>query len=542
MAKKPQQRRNPDDYRERLSQAELTGMLAILIRDKEAHAAVRDYLTTDVVDKLLDGGARFVWRLVGDHYEKHDALSRKTLKKMVEGRLERRSGEFIDEELATIDALLAEAGDGDVGPADVKAAGAAAKQAVEEYHALTATSEILVGDMVHKDAEAALQEKIDELRRIKDLESPPVGVTLPAGWLDADAPDLYSTGVPVLDKFLGGGHTGGEVYMFMAPLGTCKTLLAVLGVAKGARHARTLYAQAGGKGPVPVAVLVSYETAPEELQRRVASCAARVDNKRIAAVKRGEATLSTAENLEDYEQEMFAARLQAGLKVKGEQERIAAAETWINRHTLFLDMTGESRPGVGTGFVAELARELKRVLQPCELRPHGAYPVVVWVDHLSAMLRRYKPTRDLDAGARRKLVIDAAGDLAGEVAKPFRCPVWLNHQLSGEANDRPPGARIDHTDASEAKLAAEYAAFAIVVGRQDEAGRCRIQCTKHRRENPQSYRVIQIEGAVGRIRDVTRDFTVDAHGRGIVSRDEYEGMRIMRFPSGGPMDVAGELA
>src|SRR5206468_1502057 len=153
-----------------------------------------------------------------------------------------------------------------------------------------------------------LQTLAGQAEALASLGARPAAVPFPDGWDHAAPLKLSPTGIPVLDHFLGDGHRPGEVNLFMGPYGSCKTLIAVMGLVEGARHAAALAADPDGDGRTPLSVLVSYETPLAELRERCLSYAAGIPRRPLADALNGGGglgALSTAADLRDYERARF---------------------------------------------------------------------------------------------------------------------------------------------------------------------------------------------------------------------------------------------
>ncbi len=345
----------------------------------------------------------------------------------------------------------------------------------------------------------------------------------PAGWDKAPSLKVFSTGISVFDRFLGGGHKGGETCLFMGPYGSCKTTVAVMGLVEGARQAAALTAEPDWDGREALSVIISYETPVEELRERCLSYAALIPRhraERVISGGEGLDFLSTSDHLLAYEKRLFKAKLQAGEPVRGERERAEEAVELLNRHAAFLDMSGADpqQRGAGNGYVPEVVRALENELR----RRKNACLRVVWVDYLGAMAKRHIEASERDYSDLRHLVSGGVLHLNAQVAMPFRCPVWVTHQLSGAVNARGPTAKMHHTDAAEAKNVAENASFAIVTGNVNDSQLCVFDCTKHRRQPPRSQAVVRVDGRFNRVMDVSGKYVVDRSLRAILTKEEAE--------------------
>jgi len=410
-----------------------------------------------------------------------------------------------------------------------------ARRFLEDELSLKAQEAVHDGKTRPADLPAMLTAVSDEARMIACLDAPQAAVPFPTDWDKVAPVVLFPTGISVFDSFMGGGHRAGEVNLFFGPYASCKTIAAVMGLVEGARYAAAQTHEDDWDGRKQLSVLISYETPPDELRARSLSFAANIPRSIIEKVFDGKnggfEYLSTSGNLRDYEKELFKAQIQAGEPVLGERERAEKAIKILNDHALFLDMTGTdpNRPGAGNGYVGEIARSLEQELR----RRKKTDVLVVWIDYLGAMVRRHIEASDRDYGDMRHLLCGGVLQLGNQVAKRFKCPVWVNHQLSGQANSRAPTAMLDHTDAAEAKNVAENADFAIVTGKPTAEQLCVFRCTKHRRQPPKPSAIVRIDGGYNRVVDVSSEYTL-APGAGIMPKEDLVGLSpIFKFPKQG---------
>ncbi|MFO0822516.1 MAG: hypothetical protein U0792_05250 [Gemmataceae bacterium] len=501
-------------------------MLAVLIRNVTAFLAVHELLTPE---KLQNKPLAVVWKIVRDFHSANNCLPlRKVLLAELHDTLKNHTGTLSDDELdeaeefiemAFKDALHCE--NLSTSETQAKLAIKSARRLLEDQLALKAQDAVHDGTTRPADLPAMLTAVSDEARMIACLDAPQAAVPFPTGWDKVEPVVLFPTGISVFDAFLGGGHRAGEVNLFFGPYASCKSIAAVMGVVEGARYAAAQTLEDDWNGRKQLSVLVSYETPPEELRARSLSYAATIPRSVIDKVFDGKnggfEYLSTSENLRDYEKELFKAQIEAGEPVLGERERAEKAIKILNDHALFLDMTGTdpTRPGVGNGYVGEIARSLEQELR----RRKDTDVLVVWVDYLGAMVRRHIEASDRDYSDMRHLLCGGVLQLGNQVAKRFKCPVWVNHQLSGQANSRAPAAMIDHTDAAEAKNVAENADFAIVTGKPTSEQLCVFRCTKHRRQPPKPSAIVRIDGGYNRVIDVSSEYAL-VPGAGIMAKED----------------------
>jgi hypothetical protein len=87
-----------------------------------------------------------------------------------------------------------------------------------------------------------------------------------------------------------------------------------------------------------------------------------------------------------------------------------------------------------------------------------------------------------------------------ELAVNFKCPVWVFHQLTGEANKRTSGTQQHYTDAAESKSFAENLVFCFALGTKDESNdTLLLTCSKARRAKVGPPPLLMIEGKFYRL-------------------------------------------
>jgi len=339
------------------------------------------------------------------------------------------------------------------------------------------------------------------------------------GW-DTNEPHIvHTTGFPFLDRYMGGGETKGEAYTFMAPMGTCKTTFAVMKWVTAGRQAYVKAFEPGYDGRIGLSVFVSYEASLNpELRHRSLSFAARIHKDRLQAMGGDglQALSSDPDRPLPYELNLFPQEIADGLFLP-ERARIEAELGWMNTHLVCLDMTGADKamPYAGRGGVPELVHRLNGLLRA----PGASYYIQsVVIDYLGLLVDRYQ--NNLPARAKvepHKAYQEAVDVVRNLIAKPFECPVWLTHQLSGAANSiLNVTRRIHHTDAKGSKSAVENADFAFVVGNLTSESIGVLDCTKHRRYRPMPRTVIRVEGDINNIVSLDNHL-IDSRGQ-IVDR------------------------
>lgn len=334
------------------------------------------------------------------------------------------------------------------------------------------------------------------------------------GW-DRRAPLVVrTTGFPFFDRLMGGGEAGGEAYLFMAPMGTCKTVFAVMKWVESARQAFTETFDPQWNGKKGLSVLVSYEASMSpELQHRSLSYAAKVHKDSLQAMGYMgiDALNSTPEAPLPYEMELFSQEIADGMFVP-ERQRVERELRWMNSHLVCFDFSGSSAENsvFGLGGVPGILQRLQATM-----RAWGDeyYLRSVVIDYLGLMADRYNrslPAKaQLDTHVLYQSAVDAAVNL---IAKPYDCPIWIMHQLSGEANSRlSPTSVTHHTQGKGSKMVGENATFCFQVGHLTKESMGVLTCTKRRRYKPMPNPVIQVRGAYNGI--VALDnYSVDSRG------------------------------
>ena len=325
----------------------------------------------------------------------------------------------------------------------------------------------------------------------------------PAHWENEPDVELSSTGVPFLDKLMVGGTAPGEVYGIMGPYGTCKTTLAFQ---LHAEAARAFAAEAEQDGEKKVAVLVNYETTREEAMQRSISYAARIPSKRME--ERRHKPLTTTENRSRYELEMNHRAHHYGRPAfsSGEHERREEVMSWFSKHAVIIDMT---RGQAGAGGITEVVDRVEEMLVK-----RGCRCGFIAIDYLGAMAKFKLMAEEgtfSDPVKLARLISQFAMRARLDLAIRFDCPVWLIHQLSGDANQRSPAAELNHSDAADCPLFAEHLDYSFIVGKlieEDQVQIAKLKCTKHLRRPSRTSTIIKVNGAWSRV-DEARDLSVD---------------------------------
>ena len=495
-------------------------LLALLIHQPELFERHKTNLLPEHFGEG-DGGYRLVWQVVLDNYGKHGRLPGvKTLTREVAAAIAKAPKLLTEAERLGVTGVIDALSDirRNQSPSPSPAAGVWAAKTIrklrEEVVANNLIENISGRNALIRDMPMILDTAQRAVENIQCVGAGKIDVEIfPKGWLKKEGRKLFPSGISFLDEFLAGGQAAGEVYGVMGPYGSCKTTLAVMLVVEAARQAYKLRLKGG---PHQYAVLVTYEETLSDLQPRIMSYAARIRRDSFLSVNGKPPQLSSANDLKPYEKAMFREQLLAGVPVFGEQERHDQAIDWLCKHVIVVDMSGPapSWSGAGGSFIPEIHRSINRELWE---RDDAKCRLVV-IDYVGAAVDRHLIASNGDDKHVRHLIKRTPLQVRNEIAIRYGCPVWLFHQLSGKANAKSPGARLDCTDAAESKSFAENLDFCFVIGRPDGHGRCRFINAKHRRTDSRPEIIIWINGAISRV-ERADDYVLDTRARTIVEKD-----------------------
>jgi len=488
--------------RSRLTVREYRQVLKALCNSPELFEVFREQLEVSHFGSLET--YQLIYRVLLNFHTKHDELPTPELMWVeVEALLESMPEHFSTEELEDLEDFLNNDCDGhSIDEAMHRWASSKIKQLIEESvlrdMVAKATSDVVPASL--PDMLEGWEEKLTTLESLGYAESSTQ--TYQPEWDRVAGLNLRSTGLSFIDDFLAGGHCPGEVYGILAPYGTCKTTLAAMLCCNEARNAQAsrLAAADTGSNRMGLSVLVSYE-APKspELQHRFLMYMGQIQRASLAAMDAtGIQSLSgDTDRPLQYEQKRFAQQISDGM-FRTERDRVLEVVSVMNDHSLVLDMTGSDAAFLraGGGGLKEIASRLKTELSHRSRdSTYDYYIENIVIDYVGAMVKRHLAFLGDDSSDLRHRITEAPLMAANLLAKPFKCPVWLVHQLSGQANASfKPGARLHHTDSAESKSFAENLDFAFVIGNLNEKNQGQISCTKHRRAASRPARVIEVDG------------------------------------------------
>ena len=514
------------EQRSRLTAREVRRCLSLLCNSEELFSLLYERLEV----RYFEGYELYhtLYRVVLDYYTVHLELPGPgVIWAECEAELDKMPGHFTDSETEELDSLLHDiynnpdrVWSGVVEDRQqIRWAIDKVREFIEERlvseHLTALSADLLPEDL--PDVLSNVQRHVDDIRNISSNTG--VELTFSGDWDKAASRAIRTTGLSYLDDFMGGGHAPGEVYGILAPYGTCKTTLATMLTCNDARYAQQSRdpQEADSYG---LSVLVSYEAPKQpELLQRFLMYMAQVRRDSLESMgSDGLASLGQdAGKPRPYEKDLFYQHLQDQMFMP-EVERVAQCVDVLNQHSLVLDMTGADPDNrqAGGGGIKEIRQRIHAELVK---RGPECYITSVVVDYVGALVKRQLADANLDNSELRHHITQLPLFATTLLAKEFSCPVWLVHQLSGQANSMlKPGAALHHTDSAESKSFGENLDFAFVLGNLNSDNMGQIACTKHRRSGELPPKVIQVDGMFNTVlaRD---DMFMDTSSRLIVDRD-----------------------
>lgn len=517
-------------------------MLAIAVRNQDAFLAIRQRLDADTMRRVSQPFA-VIWKATLDYYEKNETLpDHPLLSAEVSRIIEDEDFVLSQSQHDHLNDLVELVFDDTSYKTPVETSREHYKWAVDTAQKLLTQlaadqfKDTLTDPASLLEMPAILQAMTEQVGAIRSMATVASGDLFATGWDIQEQKPTFSTGVKIIDGFIGGMRAG-EVYGFMGPYGSCKTTIAVQAIAEASKQCSTLWAKAladhelavtawedgGCVGPAPpmpakpMAFYASYETPIQEFRERCLAFVADVPRNRLMGMDhRGVMSLRGPEEEPlDYEKEKFADVIESKFTFPSERERVVTEAARLNQFIVFIDMTGKTveRQQKGKGGVAELAVELKM-----ELKERNARLYCLWLDHAASMCEEEMIQGEKDSSERRVLLRRIPKMLGNLIAGPMNGAVFVLQQLSGEANNRGSSSRMDHTDADECKSFGMYLDFALTCTRPNAEQVCIVRCTKHRRTPPMPHKFVRIVGDYNRVDDVSEEYTMEGGGLGIVSK------------------------
>lgn len=275
-------------------------------------------------------------------------------------------------------------------------------------------------------------------------------------------PPALITGIPWIDSYTGGIRPG-DVIGVLGPYSGGKTTV----LAAAAVRIAELYANQGSN---KLSVFIGYEDGAERMNALLWSAAARINrNLFTSAGTSFWEQLSTRETLKDYDRHLPENR--NGEIMFGERERWDNAQTWFNRHFVFMDFShNQETGGHGAGGVPEIKSALERLLEE-----RGMELGFVAIDYAGILVERQLAATGgvsarVDLSAIQRPIKQVPDDLRSQVSKVYNCTTMLAHQLApGEVKKSAAYKYISHLDASGSKGFAENLHNCMCINTRDTA-------------------------------------------------------------------------
>lgn len=372
------------------------------------------------------------------------------------------------------------------------------------------------GDAYAQNFVQLVAEASARIMRIEAVRQAPIGDAMPTFGSILPPPVLKRpTGITYIDRHIVGQRRG-DCNGILGIRGAGKT---TLGMHMALQHAKKCYDAALRGEPAELSVFTSYEEPESKLQRRAWSNAAEISWDTLDQMTDWE-QLSTGLSLKPYEQ-WRRNNADSGGIVLGERERYESAIQWVNRHFVFLDMSGSERfPNAGRGGVPEIVSALNRLQEERQMKISQ-----VVFDYAGLIVRRSMADRGISPDAIRHELGPFGDRIRQEVSIRYDCTSWVLHQMSSDQGKRGPTTLLTDLDAAEAHNFGENMAAVACLGSADPATKCQLlNWSKARyvdRLNcPPS--VVMLNGLFYRFDDVSDRYQPDSVTRSFINPAEAE--------------------
>ena len=360
------------------------------------------------------------------------------------------------------------------------------------------------------------------------MDDDPVESGAPENWTPVKL-NKFPSGIKFIDTMLRGGHAPGEVYGVLGAYASGKTSLAVQIVYNTAKVQQELACITEGETIYPKeCYLFTYEATGDEIRMRLWASACSIEHGILEEFDWDK--LSTKGNLKPYELELYKDRIKSGHKdqILGEYERLKATEPMLRKNLWVLDMSGTGKnPKRGTGYVSEIRQIIDADLQRKSRASGRKHEVgVIVIDYAGLAAWRHIGEHGVEATELRHYIGRFGDCCKKELAVPLNTPVWVFHQLTGEANKRTHKVQQHYTDAAESKGFAENLAFCFALGTKDEETNTLLfSCSKARRAQIGHPPTLVIEGDFFRLAE-SKQFTYDTKTKSFIRKSNMQGEEI----------------
>ena len=195
-------------------------------------------------------------------------------------------------------------------------------------------------------------------------------------------------------------------------------------------------------------------------------------------------------------------------------------KAWLNRYGWLADYSGaRDHHGISHGFGG--IQEICLLLEQARQRT-GLGIADVTIDWTGMCVNRHLQSLNQDPSRHMTLALSNFVDnVLAQICARFECVAWVVHQMSGQACELGPTAKLRHTNAQGCKSFGNNAYFSIsICNKDEETNTCQIYASKTRRGPPTTPVVCRINGDLGEMVAATDEYTYDTVRHRIVPRAE----------------------
>lgn len=319
-------------------------------------------------------------------------------------------------------------------------------------------------------------------------------------WLTGDFDGV--SGVDFIDRCLGPDRSRGQLYGLLGPIGVGKSTLGAMIAVEGAKMAYTR--QMAGQSPAQW-VYINIDGKASDMQERLISHGAKISRNELGRdwFLKDRSVIGT---YRAYETERRAELPHRENVLLGETERLIDFRSRIyGRHLRLMDLDsvewGQTQPS-------------QSIAEGLEFMALDVQIAGVVIDYVG---RAVKDFVDFDFLRIPAETIHFIHECREHIADRWNCPVWLIHQLNGEANLRKPGSVQHHRDAADCKSFGDELDACFVLGQRDHtSGAFLLQCTKSSIQPPEPA-ILRFDPHFATLRQ-TDDLRVDRVTKDIMPR------------------------
>lgn len=316
-------------------------------------------------------------------------------------------------------------------------------------------------------------------------------------------------GIPHFDKFMSGGTSPGDVYAILGGFASGKTWMALQVAANHAirEYYREIEHIEKGIPYVPnVAIYANYEGGVDSLRYRLISMFSSIPVSVVKDHILNKTPLSTKDNFKDYELQKYSKVVNKDLWLS-ESDRYSIIPNYA-KHIKLLDMSGQNDSGVGSGYVEELCGQIDKYVRMTKCGVG-----VACVDYAKLMADRHA-SKVNQMEQLRHFIRRIPSALAIGLGLKYNCAVWINQQISGEANSTKPHKLLHHSMSSECKDFGENCHRIFCLGAKDpESGVQILNASKLRDEEAPGLTYVTVKfNSISSVYEIDDTWDVDNHG------------------------------